>query len=81
MTIGREVRLPAELIFKSTEAYDEEKITSYGRYVDSLRSRIQHAHEEARDSTLLLKRYSAWLLRCYFNFVDEVLFYLVVELL
>ena len=49
MTIGREVRLPAELIFGSTEAYDGEEITSYGEYVDSLRSRIQHAHEVARE--------------------------------
>ena len=49
LTIGREVRLPAELIFGSTEAYDGEEITSYGEYVDSLRSRIQHAHEVARE--------------------------------
>ena len=49
MTIGREVRLPAELIFGSTEAYDGEKIISYVEYVDSLRSRIQHAHEVARE--------------------------------
>ena len=49
MTIGSEVCLPAELIFRSTEAYDGEEITSYGEYVDSLRSRIQHAHEVARE--------------------------------
>ena len=42
-------RLPAELIFESTEAYDGDKITSYGRYIDSLRSRIQYAQEEERD--------------------------------
>ena len=29
MTIGREVRLPAELIVRSTKAYDGEEITSY----------------------------------------------------
>ena len=45
--MGREVTLPAELVFKSTNTLDEE-ITSYGDYVDSLRTRIQHAHEIAR---------------------------------
>ena len=47
LTIGREVRLPAELVFGSTNTTDEE-ITSYGDYVDSLRARIQYAHEIAR---------------------------------
>ena len=48
LTLGREVRLPAELIFGSVEAYQGDEITSYGEYVDTLRSRIQHAHEVAR---------------------------------
>ena len=47
LTMGREVRLPAELVFGSTNTSDE-KITSYGDYVDSLRTRMQHAHEIAR---------------------------------
>ena len=47
LTMGREVKLPAELVFGSTNTSDE-KITSYGDYVDSLRTRIQHAHEIAR---------------------------------
>ena len=34
LTQGREVRLPAELVFGSTNTSDEE-ITSYGDYVDS----------------------------------------------
>ena len=49
LTLGREVRLPAELIFGSVEAYQGDEIISYGDYVDTLRSRIQHAHEVARE--------------------------------
>ena len=47
LTIGREVRLPAGLVFGSTNTSDEE-ITSYGSYVDTLRARIQHAHDITR---------------------------------
>ena len=47
LTMGREVRLPAELLFGSTGPQQGE-ITSYGEYVDLLRSRMQHAHEVAR---------------------------------
>ena len=48
LTMGREVRLPAELVFGSTRSSQEGEITSYGDYVDELRSRMQHAHEVAR---------------------------------
>ena len=48
LTIGREVRLPAELIFGSVGAYQGQEVTSYGEYVDTLRSRMQDAHEIAR---------------------------------
>lgn len=48
LTMGREVRLPAELVFGSTSSSQEGEITSYGDYVDELRSRMQHAHEVAR---------------------------------
>ena len=48
LTMGREVRLPAELLFGSTGTQNGEEITSYGEYVDLLRSRMQHAHEVAR---------------------------------
>ena len=47
LTMGREVRLPAELVFGSTNSYDGEDITSYGEFVDVLRARLQHAHEIA----------------------------------
>ena len=46
LTIGREVRLPAELVFGSTNT--DEEITSYGDYVVSLRAQMQHAHEISR---------------------------------
>ena len=48
LTMGREVRLPAELVFGSTNSFDREDITSYGDFVDVLRARMQHAHEIAR---------------------------------
>lgn len=48
LTIGREVRLPGEVVFGSTNGYDGEEITTYGDYVDVLRARVQHAHEVAR---------------------------------
>ena len=46
--MGREVRLPAELIFGSTISDQEEEITTYGDYVDVLQDRMQHAHQVAR---------------------------------
>ena len=48
LTIGREIRLPAELVFGSAVAHRDEEITSYGEYVDKLRSRLQDAHDIAR---------------------------------
>ena len=48
LTIGREVRLPAELVFGSAVAHRDEEITSYDEYVDMLRSRLQDAHDIAR---------------------------------
>ena len=48
LTIGREVRLPGELVFGSNNSYNGEEITTYGDYVDILRARMQHAHEIAR---------------------------------
>ena len=48
LCMGREVRLPGELVFGSTNTYDGEEITSYGEYVDILKARMQHAHEIAR---------------------------------
>ena len=48
LSIGREIRLPGELVFESNNSYDGEEITSYGEYVDILKCRLQHAHELAR---------------------------------
>lgn len=48
LTMGREVRLPGELVFGSANTHDDEDITTYGDYVDTLRERMQHAHEMAR---------------------------------
>ena len=38
----RDVRLPGELVFGSTNTYDGEEISSYGKYVDVLKARMQH---------------------------------------
>ena len=48
LMMGREVRLPAELVFGSIGTYQDQEITSYGEYVDFLRTRMQHAHDVAR---------------------------------
>ena len=48
LTIGREVQLPAELVFGSFTASDQGEITLYGDFADQLRSRMQHAHEVVR---------------------------------
>ncbi|MEW8563646.1 MAG: hypothetical protein AB2541_16170 [Candidatus Thiodiazotropha sp.] len=48
LVMGREVRLPAELVFRSKTAHDGPEITAYGDYVDQLRQKMQHAHEVAR---------------------------------
>ena len=46
LMLGREVRLPAEVMFGSTTS--EGDLTSYGDYVDQLKAHMQHAHELAR---------------------------------
>ncbi|XP_053401636.1 uncharacterized protein LOC123522917 [Mercenaria mercenaria] len=48
LTMGREVRLPAELVFGSTTNKSEVPVTSYGDYVDGIRSKMNHAHDIAR---------------------------------
>ena len=46
---GREARLPAELAFTSgTSINHGEKVTSYGEYVETLKNKMQRAHEIAR---------------------------------
>ena len=47
MMLGREVRLPAELVFGRTPVSDGEP-QSYGEYVSMLRKRLEHAHDVAR---------------------------------
>ncbi|MES9881558.1 MAG: reverse transcriptase domain-containing protein [Sedimenticola sp.] len=47
LMLGREVRLPAELVYGGRSSCQPE-ITSYGDYVDHLRTRMQQSHEIAR---------------------------------
>ncbi len=49
LMLGREVRLPAEIMFGSGTGVAGDSVTSYGEYVDQLRERMQRAHEVARD--------------------------------
>ena len=48
LTMGREVRLPAELVFGSTTPESLESVTNYGDYVDSIRTKLNRAHAIAR---------------------------------
>ena len=43
MMLGREVRLPTEILVTNTE-----EVTNYGEYVEKVRGRLQRAHEVAR---------------------------------
>ena len=47
-TMGREVRLPAKLIFGSKNGCDGLETTSYGDYIDCLQEKMQHVHRIAR---------------------------------
>ena len=47
LTMGRETRLPAELIYGSLTTKGA-NVTSYGEYVDNMRAKMQYAHEVAR---------------------------------
>ena len=48
MTLGREIRMPAELIFGSDTVQKGQEATTYGEYVTKLRERMQRAHDVAR---------------------------------
>ena len=48
LMLGREVRLPAEIMFRSGTSHVGETVTSYGEFVDHLKERKQKAHELAR---------------------------------
>jgi hypothetical protein len=47
MMLGREVRLPAEILF-GTGKLSKNEISSYGDYVTKLRERMSNAHQVAR---------------------------------
>ena len=47
LMLGREVRLPAEIMYASPTTGED--ISSYGEYVDKVRSRLEKAHEVARE--------------------------------
>ena len=48
LMLGREVHLPAEIMFGSGTSHVGETVTSYGEFVDHLKNRMQKAHELAR---------------------------------
>jgi transposase InsO family protein len=47
--LGREVRLPAEIAFGSSTC-TQEKVSSYGEYVEHLKKRLQKAHQICREN-------------------------------
>ena len=47
LMLGREVRLPAEIMFGKHNT-DDEEVVSYGQYVEKLRERMETAHDVAR---------------------------------
>ena len=48
MTLGREVRLPAELVFGCATDKARQNVTNYGDYVDGIREKLNLAHSIAR---------------------------------
>jgi hypothetical protein len=52
LMLGREVRIPAEIMFGSGTRHLGEEVTTYGEYVDLLKSRLQTSHEIARKHLL-----------------------------
>ncbi len=48
LMLGREVRLPAEVMFGSQTTLSGEVVSSYGEYVEHLKERMQQAHQLAR---------------------------------
>ena len=56
LMLGREVRLPAEIMFGSGTNHVGEEITFYGQYVDQLRERMQKAHALAREHLAAKRR-------------------------
>ena len=47
LMFGREVRVPIEVILGVTKNPNQEEVTSYGNYVDTLREQMQQAHDIA----------------------------------
>jgi len=48
LMMGREVRLPSELVYDCTTRANKEDVVSYGDYVDFLKEKMNHAHQVAR---------------------------------
>lgn len=48
LMLGKEVRLPAEIVVGTPENRTGEEIASYGQYVDTIRDRMQCAYDVAR---------------------------------
>ena len=47
LMLGREVRLPSEIMFRNQTNKDQDE-TTYGDYVEKLRNKMHHAHEVAQ---------------------------------
>ena len=53
LMLGRELRIPSELMYGGQCNNSDQEITSYGDYVEFLKERIRHAHEVARKNLTL----------------------------
>ena len=58
LMLGREVRIPSELIYGG-QSNNDKQVHSYGEYVEQLKAKMQHVHEIARKNlTASAKRQS-----------------------
>ena len=48
LMLGKEVRMPAEIVFGSATVVGKDCVSSYGMYVERLKERLQNAHKIAR---------------------------------
>ena len=53
LMLGRELRIPSQLMYGGQCNNSDQEIKSYGDFVEYLKERIRHAHEVARKNLTL----------------------------
>ena len=83
MMLGREVRLPHEVVFGSFVSTNQyESVSTYGMYVIDLKNKMQKAHDVARDhlQTVAEKQWVRYDVNaCFHNFRPSDLVWLLNE--